>query len=352
MHPPHLPPKESDASNKSKDFYIHIFFTILVSFFSGISAAMVAFTWILPPFPSLRTNFTFFQNSQNRDNDFVLSQDQKSQMKERMIQVFDTRKKFSEDFFSGAAFLGSAPLLTLDGWAVLTAPITQSDMKFLEVFDSQGRVLSVEQVIPDTKTGLVYINVQGQGFPVFALANSVFTVQEPMWFATQDDFIFSPLFVSFPQSKENSGPLVDSIFKVQGNDFVSSFIVNEKAELTGVVNKNSVIFPSTDVIRHLRFLQKNDTIKTSFFPASGYIVYGVQKDESGKASSQYGFFVTDVGTKIQTGLLLNDIITHVQGNSFNPQTVREDILNAGDEMIFTVVRQEKSIEVKVKKVLN
>ncbi len=349
MHPPHLPPKQNRVVKQSKDFYVILFFTILVSFASGIASAMVAFTWILPPFPALRTSFTFFQNSQDAQ-DSALSEEEKKYMNERTLQVFDTRKKLSGDFFTAAAFLGSAPLLTLDGWAVFTAPVTQSDLPFLQVLDSQGRVFAVEQLVVDSKTGLVYLNVQGEGFPVFAWTSGVPDTQKNAWFVKQNNITPTQMVISVPTSKETSDLLTNSVVRILDTSLFFGFVVNEKAELVGLVQKNSKVIPSTEFGRHLRFLQKSGTISAKNFSVSGYVVQGVQKDETGKTQSKYGFFVTDIGTKLKIGLLPNDIITHLEGKHFDPQTAREEILNGADEMLVTVLRQGKSIEVKVKKI--
>ncbi len=351
MHPPHLPPKQEKTTRRIQDFGFYVFLTVLLSFVAGTAAATIAFTWVLPPFPSNSGTVTFFQNNQDAGGENELTSQEKEDVLERTVKIFDKRKKLPGEFYDGAAYFGEATLLTLDGWAVLPlSGLSPADVPFLEAMDNQGRILSVEKIVNEPVTGLTYLDIQGQGFSVFSLVNTQAFEPSEVWVLKKNEFVPTPLLVTISQTKESAKPLTQLTTRVTSAAPVSAFAVSEKGELVGLVDKNATLIPAVEINRHLRFLQKNDIIVSKSLPFVGYTAEGVQKDATGKTQVKYGFVVTDVGTKIKTGIVNNDIIIRIQGKDFQPRTAREDVLNAPDEMTVTVLRQGKEIDVKINKI--
>lgn len=349
-HPPHLPPKEEKIGRNIREFLLFVGIVVVLSFASAMAAASVVFTWFLPPFPASRSVFTFFQNKENSGESVVLTGEQENEVKERTVKIFDTRKKLSGEFFERSGFLGEATLLTLDGWSVfLGTAVSPADIPYLQVVDNQGRILSVEKLVNETTSGLTYIDVQGEGFPVFPMVNSDSPLNNFSWLFKEGEFIPTQIAVTLPLGKEGVQPLTQLITRVGRGSTPLGFVVNAKAELSGFVDKSGVFIPSTEITRHLRSLQKSGTIVTKGVPVVGYIAERVQKNEQGTTQVEYGFVVTDAG-KIKTGILNGDIIVRIQEKNLQPKTMREDIFSAPDEMTISVLRQGKIVEVKVKKV--
>lgn len=349
-HPPHLPPKEENTGRNFREFLVFVGVVVILSFAAAMAAAAVIFTWFIPPIPASRSIFTFFQNKENSGETIVLSADQQNEIKERTVKVFDKRKKLTGEFYERSGFLGEATLLTLDGWSVfLGTNISASDIPYLQVIDNQGRLLNVEKLVNESTTGLTYIDVQGEGFPVFPMVNSDSVFNNSLWIFKEGEFIPTQISYSLPLGKEGTQPITQLTTRVSRGSVTLGFVVNAKSELSGFVDKSGLFIPAVEINRHLRFLQKNGTIVTKGLGVSGYVAERIQKDEKGFSRVEYGFVVTDAG-KVKTGILNGDIIIRIQEKNLAPKTMREDILSAPDELTISVLRQGKPVEVRVKKI--
>lgn len=345
---PHLPPREVKAERKLKKFAAFVFLVVLLSFASGVAAAAVAVTWLLPPFPAARSIFTFFQNQPENTADTFLNSVEQIAAQDRVVQVYDKRKALSSGFYEKSGWYGEAVVFTVDGWAVLFSPtLTPAQLPFLQVVDARGRVRSVERLVNEPATGLVYLNIEGEGFPVFSLANGNFSALSPLWFLKAPDFFLADPVFSFPITKETSR-LITLLQPQIPHAPAGAVVVNEKGELLGLVDKNKALISGSELNRQLRFLQKNGILGIKDFFVTGYVVEGAQTDERGATARHYGFVITDAN-KFKNVLKAQDIIVQIQQKDFSPFSARDDILALPDEFTVTVLRQGKKIEIKVNK---
>lgn len=350
-HPPHLPPRPDHPPRKLKEFILFVFFVILLAFAAGMAAAAVAVAWILPPVSVTRPALTFFQNRQDPPALPSLTAEEKNLAEQSIVTIIDTRKKLAGDFYDSSGLIGEAALLTLDGWAVLWAPtLTAADAPYLRAVESHGRTRGVEKLISESTTGLVYLNIEGEGFPVFPLFIQEIRNEQIGWIFTNQEFRQTQLVLELPKNRETARSLTQMMFTVLPTAPVPGLLLNEKGELLGFAEKNRFFLLALEINRHLRWLQKNGTIVTKRFPVTGYVVEGLTKDERGVTQLQSGFFVTESGLRGKNGILPGDIIVVINGRDFQPQTAREEILSALEEMVMIVLRQGKEIEVRVQKI--
>lgn len=347
---PHLPPREEQPQRKLKEFLLFVLFTVFLAFSAGIAAAAVAFAWLIPAEPASRSIFTFFQNSQAQSPVAILTSDESKNAQQRIVKIFDKRKKIPGNFYDDSALFGNATLLTLDGWAVLYAPtLATIDKSFLETVDSQGRIRTVEKIVFEPSTGLVYLDIQGDGFPVFPLFTGEIPSDSIVWSLKENHFVETELLFSFPKQKESARAVTSLFFHLSPQSTASGLLINEKGELIGFADKNGVVVLAEEINRELRFLQKNGTIDFAGLPLTGYVVEGVETDERGIAQIRYGFFVTESVVRGKNAILIGDVVLRIGEKYFDPRSVREEIFSAPEEITLTVLRQGKTLEVKVKK---
>lgn len=348
---PHLPPRAAKPERKLKEFLLFVLFTVFLAFSAGIAASAVAFAWLIPPVPTTRSIFTFFQNSQVQNQNEILTVDESKSAIDRIVKVFDKRKKMSGNFYDGNSFFGNATLLTVDGWAVLTAPSLSSvDPTVLEVVDSQGITHAVTKTVVDQGNGLAYIDIEGEGFPVFPLFTGDLVSQKIVWSYKDNHFVETELLFSYPKQKESARNVSSFAFHLTPQTTGPELLVDDKGELIGFADKTGNLISSVEINRQLRFLQKNGTIVFKGLPVSGYVVEATEKDDRGIPVVKYGFVVTENTAKAKVALQVGDIVVKINGEVFDPKTAREQILSAPDEVGVTVLRQGKSVEVKVKKI--
>lgn len=348
-HAPHLPPKVEHHPKNLKEFFLFLGITVAVAFSAGIAAASFAFAYVIPETPASRPVLTFFQN---KPSSTVLknglAEDVKDSIKEKTVTLLDSQKKVG-DMYDASAVLGQAPFLTLDGWAVF-APINvvPSTVNSLEARDSEGRILKIKKMVKDDETGFVFVQVEGNGFTVFSLGTGNISPNSSVWSFDGKNFFEQKIAVQYFGTKETA----KNIF-MQGTKLavagVPQMLVGENGEFSGLSDKNGMLFSGSELNTKLRFFQKNGILLKSNFAVGGYVVEGVKKNAQGVAFHYQGFVVTELARGGKTGLQGGDVILQVAGKDFLPQTIREEILGAGNEVVFHVLRQGKEIDITVKK---
>lgn len=346
---PHLPPRPHQQERKLKEFVVFVLFVVLLASAAGIAAAAVSITWLIPAVPASRSIFTYFQNTKSNEKSTSLSMDDQKNFKGKIVKIFDKRKKLSGNFYDASGFVGNATLLTLDGWAVLYVPNVSQDISMLEAVDSQGRTHVIKKIVRSETGGLSYVQIDGEGFSVVSLFSGVPASQKIVWSYKDNEFFETELLFPLTKTKEVARSIVLFSPKISPVAMGSEFVVNEKAELIGFIDKNGSLLSAGDINRELRLVQKNLPLENTLFALTGYVLEGIEKDEHGVPQTHFGFFVTESGIRGKTGVMNGDIVVSVQNKLFDPKTVREDILNAPGEVVLTVLRQGKTVEVKVKK---
>ncbi len=348
-HAPHLPPKIEQSSKNLKEFFVFLGVTVAVAFSAGIAASSFAFAYLIPETPASRPVLTFFQNKPSTSvQKNGLDESTKQLVKEKTGILLDIHKKIG-DMYDSSAVLGQVAFLTLDGWAVL-APVNavSSDVASLEVMDSQGRILKIKKMVKDDETGFVFVQVEGNGFTVFSLGTGNISPNSSVWSFDGKNFFEQKISVQYFGTKETA----KNIF-MQGTKLavagVPQMLVGENGEFSGLSDKNGILFSGSELNTKLRFFQKNGILLKSNFAVGGYVVEGVKKNAQGVALHYQGFVVTELARGGKTGLQGGDVILQVSGKDFLPQTVREEIVGAGNEVVFHVLRQGKEMDVTVKK---
>lgn len=349
-HAPHLPPKTEQPPKNFKEFLVFLGITVAVAFSAGIAASAFAFAYLIPETPVSRPVLTFFQNKPSTGvQKNGLTEDTKQSVKEKTVILLDAHKKIGE-MYDSSAVLGQAAFLTLDGWAVL-APVNAvpTDVSALEAVDSQGRFLKIKKVVKDDETGFVFIQVEGNGFTVFSLGTGNIPSNSSVWSFDGKNFFEQTIAVQYFGTKETAKNIFAQGTKLAVLSGVPQMLVGENGEFSGLSDKSGMVYSGNELNTKLRFFQKNGILLKSNFAVGGYVVEGVKKDERGVTQHYHGFVVTELSRGGKTGLLGGDILLQVAGREFSPQTVREEIVGAGSEVVFHVLRNGKEIDVTVKK---
>lgn len=146
-----------------------VFFSLLVGFLAGILGELVVNAYLLEEggFPIVTQNVAR-EKAKNENPEAVLAANKAILAVVRLTPLTGT----TADAIPPDAFVGTAILLTDDGWGVSNSTVLQNEVGYAAV-TADRRVLEIKHRIDDPASDLVFFQIDGGNYPVVSLTESV-----------------------------------------------------------------------------------------------------------------------------------------------------------------------------------
>jgi len=349
---PHLPPKTCriDTYYRLQNIRWILLFALL-AFLAGICAAIITGVWILP---SNENNNVWFGNnidartiSYNSPDPFFIKQTE-----QRFFTIYDKRKKTAEKIYSAESFIGQAVIISSDGWAAAYVPNYFFGWeKNWEIVDYQNNIFSVDKVVLDAFSQVLYFKIETQGsrvvsFPTWdklQMGAFVWTVTEEKW---QENYI-----------KENNRIKTDKSFYIWDQQYhyslvktvsPGSLLIDEQGNFIGFVDDNGLLVAGWLVEQQVNNLLSKGVLGYNNVNWKGHLVK-IIKDNG---ASINGFYLNSVGTKSVTALKAGDVILKINGKNIEASSITENIWLSPNEFEVVFLRngEENNIWITKQKI--
>ena len=352
-NPPHLPPKTKDLI--MKDTYRSIstvIFLVFIAFITSVAASLSTIAWIAP-FSVTDTSYIPRSAQSLLDAAAEIDPVVEKQVRQRLMQVYDRRKKIQNEYYTDTASVGQAMMLTSEGWAVMhvSAYVRGSEV-FWESVDHQGMIFSVETSFQDPVSGLVYLKIIGDGFRG--------DVSFPDWdsfdrtaslTALSTGGVSPAVLESLVRTRTTEQhPISEPVYAhhVAGDVAVGDVLIAHNGAFVGFINEEKELVESWLISTQLQPLFEKETNEYVGLPLVGYQVSGVVVEDMFESIN--GFFVTKAPTQATSSTIgVGDVVLGIQGVPYDEVTSARSILFAPDTLTVQLLRAGSRVDVQVEK---
>ncbi|MFH1947282.1 MAG: S1C family serine protease [Candidatus Magasanikbacteria bacterium] len=350
--PPHLPPRACrvDTHHRLQSLKWTIFL-IFVAFISGTAAALSTVAWLTPVFiesgsyyPTVRDISSV--NTSQPDINFQHQVDQK------VIRIYDQTKKVDKAFYNKNSLLFNASILSSDGWVLAYYPnyVKGLENKW-EAVDNQGLYYSVEKVVQDSVSDLLFIKIVGQGFRINSFSDwselgaghNYWAIGRSGWREVSlDDLVVTGV------AKDYAIWRPQNFHSLWQNTEEGTLLYNSQGAFVGVVDDENLLRPAWLVEGRLGALLDSDSISYLGLPWRGYMVAGVEFE--GKWKKMTGFYITEAGSSQTTSTVTyGDVIFKINNSLVDEDFLAAQLYSTPDPLVVSVWRDGKELEIEVMK---
>ena len=349
---PHLPAKTCHVDTYKRLVSMRwIFFVIIMSIFASVAASLSTIAWLVPM--TGQSDF-YLTNNENR----VSGQGQPDsllirQTNQRTVNIYDTRQQLQSGFYKQKAKLFQSMLLSSEGWSVAFYPEYKwGEEKYWQVVDYQGIYYSVEKVVLDPTSRLLYLKIDGQGFRItsFVDGNSM-NIGQSMWSSTLAEWkqvVLKKWSGNEPASWQIWQP--QYFYELEPQLDNGSMVLDVQGRLVGISDEGNNLIPAWLVEQQIKTLLDKQTISYSGLPWQGYLVSGVEWED--KWLDVRGFYVSSAVAVLGVdSIVAGDLITKISGESIKPKQLAQQVYSSAEEFVVTVWREGEEIDILVKKAI-
>lgn len=364
--------------------------TLIFGFLAGIIGELVFNAYLIgddsPLLRALRGENTSSVSQPSRVNESGLTPTLKTiaAVNEALLGVFEVRGGAGtvNGLYPQEAQLGTALILSDDGWAVTTRDVLAADDKEYAAVTNDKRVLAVKHRIIDPATNLVYFQIDGGNFPVVALAKPFdFLPMTPFTALASNPqralqrertVMFEQLRFLQGAGHESSDVLSRRmrIAESAGAAFRGGAVIDESGAVVGMIsggeNGSTSVIPSHYISQVLVDLLRNETVVR---PSIGIHYVDVATmpgiPETQRFMKNAGALVIESGdvpaiqprsAAEEAGVRGGDLIIQVNQEDLTELKGLNDVLQSfhpDDVITLTLIRDgaQKSIEVVVEKLI-
>lgn len=351
---PHLPNQTCrvDTYYRLQNIKWILLFSAL-AFLAGGSAAMAAVAWFLPS----GNNIQFVQTQTNGKPAVLNAVPEsliKNQTEQRLLTVYDKRKKTSGGLYGENAFVALAPIISSDGWAVSYLPsYAVGQESRWELFDSEGGKYFLEKTLLDKKNGLVYLKIKAQGLRVVAfsswkdvsLGSQVWSLE---WLEWKENFLQKYV------SEKKLGEIAhfsEPIYSLglMDNNEAGAVVVNNQGQFLGFVSESGDrLVYSWQVEKQIGSLLTNGALsKDGKNNWEGYFIYG--DFGQGSSGNDLGFYILNGDGSDAKGVKNGDIILAIDGNILDKYNLAWDWWQAPSVAQLSVWRGGEVVKLDIQK---
>lgn len=345
---PHLPPPACSVETHTHWTRVKLFaLTVLIALLTGLVGALIMVNaW----YPTGLSNSTILISNRTNNNptlDVSIVRDWRS----RVIELFDETKIQQGIYYTEAARVTQAAVVSAGGWSVAPLVTLPSKVNLVGI-DYQGHRLAVEKIIVDETHKLIFIKFIGADFR----ANSVFaprSILQPgrtLWGLEHDWQPFTiGQKVSAPASIVSAAN-DNTVFSLLELGATNRLLITDRGELVGFTAENQAIIPVWMVGHLLSRLSLPDTEVALPFEWRGSFVESIKDGAENKDAG--GFLVHEVlrrNLKVDHAVKKGDVIVKIQNQTVTRDNLAELILSAPDEFLVVVMRGEKNMNLIIKK---
>lgn len=346
IHPPHLPPDILDRDFQQKwRSACRLFFISLLSLFAGAVGAFSVLAWMTPEEIFENRLYLSEKNRGRADglpNDAVIRE-----TRQKTLTVYDRRAKTGE-YFSEKSRLFAAAALSSDGWAVGYWPkYAAGEEKNWEIFDYQGNVAKTEKVLKDSRSGLVFLKIQGSGFRIASFFDwGKIADQDLTWFFSRLGPALAELRRSeLPTSGADWAWVDRAEYSANPAAGAGELLWNESGELVGFSGDGGKIVCGWKAEQNLSSVLNRGAVVNDPFPVKGFWANGFLSGEGVRPVS--GFYVTSFAALSfsTTTLRQGDLILAIGERPAEPDSFARLLFAAPERLSLRVVRAGKETEV-------
>ncbi|MCB9798503.1 hypothetical protein H6758_02155 [Candidatus Nomurabacteria bacterium] len=322
--PPHLPNPTCrvDTRSKLRSVLQTLIFTI-IGFLAGLAATLTAFAWIIPyDMDLLSVARPHAPVKLGVDSEF--DQTLQHSIRQRMVTVYDARKKLSDGLYRSDGLLVRGLILSSDGWVLLPyhqALITQGVK--LEMVDHLGKVHIPDQVVTDPLGQFVYAKFEAQGLGVIEFENFKVALDSKEFSVFDGNHWSEVLLSSF--DKPPSAQLVSSWQSGYGYRLLpdvapGAFVFSQSGKFVGVVGDDSHLVFGHYIAGELESVIARSVADLNVLPVRGMFVN--IHDPQFSREFEKGFYVFEYEKTWKDAILQEgDVIVAIEGETIIPEAM-------------------------------
>lgn len=326
-------------------------FLIAISLLSGTAAALSVAAWVTP---AQVASIGYRQNAVGNGKDSIFQSADPEfirQTEQKIITVFDRRKKTNKLFYTDKAMVGKAAMLSSDGWAVIYYPAyIVGEEKNWEAVDDQNLYYSFEKTAYDKVANLLYIKIKGVGFRISSFADwHNLSSGQGLWAVRKEDWRRVSLGEITQVESKSALPIwqPSRFYSLSSEMTDGALLFNDNGELIGISGAGQVM-PAWLISSQVSSLLEKKSVKYNLVNLKGWTINGVEWE--GKRKNLNGFYVSETsGSSAKSAVKVGDVIIKIEGDSVSEQNLAEKIFTAPDEFKVTVWRKGEEIELNVRK---
>lgn len=345
-YPPHLPAPACEIKSHHNLQRIKLILAAAVfGLVAGISGASMVVGWIWPSLGNgdiyLESyNYTLLSRNQ-------LSESLQVEAQQRVAQVYkDVSDSSGISYLSEQKRLGTAIIVTSDGWLTIYLPNYDGIYKNWRVLLYNGTVYSVKQVVRDLRSNYVYLKLDTHAdaqFKVVTFADNVkagddvYAYSSGVWKRNiVQDKVYKPLTAVHLDTAANYGFLL-------ANPVVTGAVVlNNQGRVAGVIAENGLLITGEQVNRVLPYILRAQKATYLSLGVEGW--YSEENPILNKTEKINGFAVARVLSKISK-LRVGDIILEINGQVVNSETMWYNI-SGNNSVKVKILRKGKMVELE------
>lgn len=316
---------------------------------SGATAILIS-SWIVPSI--LPSGQSVYMVGRTVDGEAIPDPRFQFMVEERIIEIYDTRKKVDDTFYPVTSHIASAMTLSSDGWAVAHIPsYTPGQELHWEGVGQNGQTLSIEQVTVNPIQELVYIKFSGTGRPFTLFAEwrsvsngtGVWTISSTgQW---QTDMLLGPE----KRSAESSLSLwvPHYAYRLISSYPAGTLVITEAGNFIGTVDTQGFVIDAFFTFEKRGNIFSGEAISYESLPVRGTLVDGFVGSEALNEVS--GFLVESFETKATSSLQVGDVIVRIQDERLQDTWLWRQLLVAPETVELTIIRDGEMERVGVKK---
>ena len=345
--PPHIPAPSCDISAHKYWQNIKIILTaVLFGLFSGFTGAAIMLGWVWPSL-NIGVNLTSTSGSAFSAHE-NLSDNIRSESEDRLGMVYHDLTAINGNslgYLSNDKKVGEAVFISSDGWMALYSPNFDGNYKTWRVFLKNGSVFSVQKVVRDVYSNLVFLKITAaQGGAQFKVANfndqikkqdDLFVHDGSNWSHTTFVDYLNQAFVS---PHLDSAPSV--VLKMSNNFSKGSWVLNSSGKFIGVTTNDTMVLPSHYISVILPMVLSNQKLTYRTLGVSGW--FSGEQPIVVNDENLNGFVVAKVFS--DTGLKVGDVITQINSQVVSADNLWYNIINS-QSVKLQVLRKGKLIDV-------
>jgi len=350
MVSPHLPaPTCNVSTRKNLNRLGLLFFVVFMAFVSGLSGAMIAVSWLYPTYQEGQIIRTSVVGRADLVPDAVLT----IQTRQKILTIFDKRKKIDGKFYGTEAIVNEAAVISSDGWAVAYLNnFVSGQEKNWELQDNQGNSYAVDKFAYDAVSSLLYLKVNGSGLRAMVFLNTKNLSKGTALWSFHNKNWKNTVLGDYKNINANKKVyliwLPQYEFSLSSELEAGSLVIDDNGQFVGFVGDKANLIGSVLIENQISSVLGSGTIKYFGLSESGYIIKSALKDNYWQ--DLLGYYIMDAGGNYKTTLpLKGDVIVNINNEPVDEYNIYRQILQAPNEFNLTVLRDGKEVELKVKK---
>lgn len=343
-HAPHLPPTScSIDTHKHMKSIKWVFLISILSVFAGATAALVTIAWFMP---LADTGIVYFGERPSVIPQTPYNPAVERETKERLLLVYDERYLQNGIAYSEDAKLGTAVVLSSDGWAVLQGKGELPLKQFVRGADSSGGVHKAQKLVFDADAGLLYIKFEGTDFRIQSFVDwsqinpgkNVF-VANGLWRNSR---------IRAYEKPESSIDIWKHTDRYSLEDAVAagSVVYDESGRFIGFVDKDGFVELCSSVQNSFAGVVEKQQVELPTHSWIGEFIDGYIDSKSETLVGKSGFLVSKVEAG-ELSLKTGDIIVQINGSAVDPASFARILRDLSEPYTLGVIRNKELLEITI-----